>query len=225
MQCQFQPNSVTQEWKRGWKQNTLIPKYHFHLVWEHFKAFITFHSIELWKHPCVWCLWKSHSSLHPSPVSSLLCPASFSCLSLTVVFSHGLKNANSFKRSHAILLASVTFHPKILRWISPMMCLCVWWSVNHEQIRCLEREFICKHTHRCLFCLCVPLAPLSLPLMGVQVQPSVKDKGTFWLRQIALEQDCSLPPPPPAPCSPHTYTHTRHPFPSRVTRKVSTLGP
>lgn len=63
--------------------------------------------------------------------------------------------------------------------------------------------------------------------MGAHAQPSVKDKGTFWPRQIAPEQGCSLPPPH---CSPalstrtHTLTHwlPKHavpPPPSVVTRE------
>lgn len=69
-----------------------------------------------------------------------------------------------------------------------------------------SKSLFVEHTNRCVFCHCVPFALLSPPLMGVHAQPSVKDKGTFWPRQIALEQGCSLPPPP-CPQALHTHTH------------------
>lgn len=61
--------------------------------------------------------------------------------------------------------------------------------------------------------------------MGMHAQPSVKDKGTFWPRQIALEQGCSLPhrlPVPVLSAQTHTKMNTNActlSLSSRVTRK------
>lgn len=109
------------------------------------------------------------------------------------------------------MLASVTFLPQIPHWISSMMCfspgtVCKCHSIYNKSSPCIDHSrvyLLSRHTG-----VYVPFAPLPLPLMGVHAQPSVKDKGTFWPRQIALEQGCSLPPPP-HPYAPRTHTHTQ----------------
>lgn len=126
-----------------------------------------------------------------------------------------------------------SFSPQIPHWISSMMCFspgtgCKCHSIYNRSSPYIDHSrvyLLSRHTG-----VYVPFALLPPPLMGVHAQPSVKDKRTFWPRQIALEQGCSLPPPP-HPYAPRTHTHrwthtqTHCPSPSRVTREASVLGP
>lgn len=157
-------------------------------------------------------------SLYPVfPLSLLFCPASGFFLFYSVNFPIIWLKLILLSR---VLFASVTFLRRSL--LTECKVYSLW---NTRSIHRSPPQFICW-TYKHLWILA--LSSLS-PLTGVHVQPSVKDKGTFWPRQIALEKGSS-PPLLPHPHALHSQMNTYTvpsccPSPSIVTKKASVCGP